>query len=153
MSHVGECQHVPCTCGNAPDRGVLDLDPNEVVEVKAGYIQALVQVIKGLQEKTVDDKTDLGALGVANTRVLDLRERQLVPCDCKKPLVGFIPNKGPRCRLCNRQFTVVEETKGMRTNARARAALDLMQAARAAEEDGNTEAAKRLRGEARGLWS
>ena len=51
MSHVGECQHVPCTCGNAPDRGVLDLDPNEMVEVRAGYIQALVATIRKLKEE------------------------------------------------------------------------------------------------------
>ena len=105
------------------------------------------------EEHHVDDLLQRLKLIKVTEDNLDRRERQLVPCDCKKPLVGYIPNKGPRCRLCNRQFTVVEETKGMRTNARARAALDLMQAARAAEEDGNTEAAKRLRGEARGLWS
>lgn len=36
-------------------------------------------------------------------------------CRCERPLVGYRPNVGPRCRLCN----VVAETEKVITNVQA----------------------------------
>lgn len=63
----------------------------------------------------VDPQTDVGSLfdflaaqAVHEEHLMRYMEEilRMAGCQCKKPLLGFKPNQGPRCRLCNTQSTI-----------------------------------------------